>query len=397
MRPAVVLRAIEVLVVLTAAGIRAAFSRRRTDVLADALVRLGPTFLKVAQLLSTRVDVLPLDVCRGLSRVHDDLPAIPISQAWQRFPPKLRADLVRVTLAAAGSIACVYRGELRDGRHVAIKVRRPDIDRIVARDLALLGALARFAEALRLLGGMPVVSVVGEIAGAVRQQLDFDAEARALRELRANLAAVPGVRVPGVVGEYRGSGVLVMEHIPGLRGGIVSVEAKRRATITALRAVYHMIFLDGLVHCDLHPGNLYPMPDGSAVIVDAGFCRRMTDSDRRAFVAFFYRMTRGDAAACADIVLATARATPRSNLEGFRAEMIRIVESATRDSVADFDLVPFTVRLFAVQREHGLAAGPQFVFPILSLVVLEGTLREVCPDVDFQTEALPFVLRGMMT
>lgn len=397
MRTAVVLRALEVLVVLAATSVRAVFSRRRPDLLVDTLVRLGPTFLKVAQLLSTRVDVLPLDVCRSLARVHDDLPVVPISQAQQRFPSKLRADLVGLTPTAAGSIACVYRGELRDGRHVAIKVRRPGIGRIVARDLALLGALARVAEAVRLLGGMPVVNVVSEISGAVRQQLDFVAEAAALRELATNLAAVPGVRVPELVGEYCGPGVLVMEHLPGLRDGAVSPEAKRRATITALRAVYHMIFLDGLVHCDLHPGNLYPMPDGSAVIVDAGFCRRMTDSDRRAFVAFFYRMTRGDAAACADVVLATAGTTPRSNLDGFRAGMIRLVESATRDSVADFELVPFTVRLFAVQREHGLAADPQFVFPILSLVVLEGTLREVCPDVDFQVEALPFVLRGMMT
>lgn len=383
--------------VLTTTGVRAVFSRRRTDLLTDALVRLGPTFLKVAQLLSTRVDVLPLHVCRGLARVHDDLPVVPVLQAQQQFPPRLRAGLVGLTPTAAGSIACVYRGELRDGRHVAIKVRRPGIGRIVTRDLALLGALARLAEALRLLGGMPVVNVVGEIACAVRQQLDFEAEATALRELSANLADVPGVRVPELMGEYCGPGVLVMEHVPGLRDRAVSSEAKRSATITALRAVYHMIFLDGLVHCDLHPGNLYPMPDGSAVIVDAGFCRRMTDSDRRAFVAFFYRMTRGDAAACADVVLATASATARSNPEGFRAEMTRLVESATRDSVADFDLVPFTVRLFAVQREHGLAADPQFVFPILALIVLEGTLREVCPDVDFQTEALPFVLRGMMT
>ncbi|SFQ95570.1 2-octaprenylphenol hydroxylase [Lentzea waywayandensis] len=397
MRAAVVLRAFEVLVVLAGTGVRAVFSRRRADLLTDAVVRLGPTFLKVAQLLGTRVDVVPLEVCRALARVYDDLPSVPVSEARQRFPSRLRADLVGVTPAAAGSIACVYRGELRDGRHVAIKVRRPGIGRVVARDLALLGSVARLAESLRLLGGMPVVDVVGEVADAVRQQLDFDAEAAALRELGANLVAVPGVRVPEVIEEYCGPGVLVMEHLPGLRDGTVSSEAKRVATLTALRAVYQMIFLDGLVHCDLHPGNLYPMPDGSAVIVDAGFCRRMSEPGRRAFVGFFYRMTRGDGAACADVVLATATATARSDPEGFRTEMIRLVESATRDSVADFDLVPFTVRLFALQREHGLAADPAFVFPILSLVVLEGTLREVCADVDFQTEALPFVLRGMMT
>ncbi|MFD4673308.1 ABC1 kinase family protein [Lentzea sp. NPDC058450] len=396
MRVAVVLRACEVLALVTATGVRALFSRRRADLLADVVVRLGPTFLKVAQLLSTRVDVVPVEVCRALSHVYDDLPVVPVSVAVPRFPERLRADLVAVEPIAAGSIACVYRGELRDGRHVAIKVRRPGIGRVVSRDLALLRGLARLAESWRLLGGMPVVDVVAEVAGAVRQQLDFDAEALALRELRANLAVVPGVRVPEVLGAYGGLGVLVMEHLPGLRDDTVAAQAKRDATITALRAVYQMIFLDGLVHCDLHPGNLYPLPDGSAVIVDAGFCRRMSDAGRRAFVEFFYRMTRGDGAACADVVLATATATDRSDPVAFRAAMIDLVESAMRDSVADFDLVPFTVKLFALQREHGLSADPRFVFPILALVVLEGTLREVCPDVDFQTEALPFVLRGMM-
>ncbi|SDG50406.1 ubiquinone biosynthesis protein [Lentzea fradiae] len=397
MRVAVVLRAFEVLAVLAVTGVRALFSRRRPELLTDAVIRLGPAFLKVAQLLSTRVDVVPLEVCRALARVHDDLPAAPVSLALRRFPPRLRDEIVTVEPIAAGSIATVYRAELRDGRHVAVKVRRPGIGRVVERDLALLAALARLAESMRLLGGMPVVNVVSEIADAVRQQLDFDAEALALRELSTNLAALPGVRVPEVAEELCGPGVLVMEHLPGLRGGTVSPEAKRAATLTALRAVYQMIFLDGLVHCDLHPGNLYPMPDGSAVIVDAGFCRRTTGTGRNAFVEFFYRMTRGDGAACAEVVLATATAGERFDPEGFRTEMIELVESATRDSIADFALVPFTVRLFAAQREHGLTADPAFVFPILSLVVLEGTLREVCPDVDFQAEALPFVLRGMMT
>jgi ubiquinone biosynthesis protein len=158
-----------------------------------------------------------------------------------------------------------------------------------------------------------------------------------------------------------------------------------------------MLFLDGFVHCDLHPGNVYPMPDGSVVIVDAGFSRRLSETARRGFASFFYQMSRGNGAACADIVLSTARAAaPAADAGGLRAGIAALVERNHGVPVAEFDLVGFAVRLFTLQRAHGFHADPQFVFPILSLIVLEGTLRGVCPEVDFQIEALPFVLRGLM-
>ena len=102
-------------------------------------------------------------------------------------------------------------------------------------------------------------------------------------------------------------------------------------------------------------------------------------------------MSRGDGQACGELVLSTARPGAEADPAGFRAGVAELVERASRASVAEFDLVDF-----AVQRRHGYYADPQFVFPILSLIVLEGTLRAACPDVDFQTEAIPFVLRGLM-
>lgn len=381
-------RGLQVTAVLVVTGVRLLFHRDRGVVLAAALIRLGPMFVKVAQLLSTRVDVLPPEVCRGLGRLHDGLPPVPVSVASLSLPPALVADLETMTHAAAGSIACVYRARLRDGRIVAVKVRRPDIERVVRADLVLLRNTARVMQAF----GVPVADVVAELGRAVLQQLDLAAEADALRALRVNLAGIAGLRIPAVLEKYCGPGVLVMEHVDGLRGGTASPAA----TITALRAVYQMLFLDGLVHCDLHPGNLYQLPDGSAVIVDAGFCRRLSPPARRAFAAFFYRMSRSEGAACADIVLATASGGQGADPAGFRASMIRLVGASDRAVVADFDLVRFAVRLFAAQRAHGYRADPEFTFPILSLVVLEGTLRQVCPDVDFQREALPFVLRGLM-
>ncbi|MDX8037065.1 AarF/UbiB family protein [Lentzea sp. BCCO 10_0856] len=392
-----VLRALRIIAVLAGAVLRLALTRSRADTIASTMPRLGPTFLKAAQLLSTRVDLLPAAVCRGLAHVHDDLPPIPVAAVLPRLPRALLDSVDGdIVPAAAGSIACVYRAKLVDGRVVAIKVRRPGVAVVIARDLVLVTALARLAERFRLLGGMPVVAVVAELGAAIRQQLDFVAEVVALRALRTNLGAMPDVCVPEVFGEHCTADVIVMEHLP-LPRGRTGGDAARQATVAALRAVYQMLFLDGFVHCDLHPGNLYALPDGRAVIVDAGFCRRLTDSARHAFATFFYRMSRGDGAACADVVLATARASASADPEGFRARMIRLIDGGTRGAVGEFELVPFAVELFAMQREHGFSADPEFVFPVLSLIVLEGTLRQTCPEVDFQLEALPFVLRGLMT
>jgi len=404
-------RALVVIVVVATAGMRLSarlawrIARRRgprpaeliAATVSDTLERLGPTFIKAGQLLSTRVDLLPRSVCRALARHHDQLPSIPAEVATRAMPADLVALLDGAPVpAGAGSIACVYRAALSDGRTVAVKVRRPGIEGTVRRDLALMRAAAGALQQLPGLRGAPLVDIVTQLGEAIERQLDLVQEAASLRALGRNLADLPGVRVPAVVDTYSGPDVLVMHYEAGL-GHQCGPEAGRIAALRALRAVYQMLFLDGFVHCDLHPGNLYPMPDGSVVIVDAGFTRRLSEDARRAFAGFFYQMSRGNGGACSDIVMSTARpAGRRADPAGFRAGLTRLVEVNSRVAVADFDLVTFAVTLFRLQRAHGYYADPQFAFPILSLLVLEGTLRQLCPDLDFQIEALPYVLRGLM-
>ncbi|MFI6712481.1 ABC1 kinase family protein [Nonomuraea sp. NPDC050478] len=367
------------------------------DRLAWACERLGPAFVKIGQLLSTRVDVIPPAACRALARLRDRLTPLPVAEAAPALPAGLAGRLAEpLTPVAAGAVACVYRARLEDGRRIAVKVRRPGVDRVIARDLALFGLGARLLQRLPGLRGAPFAAVVDQLGDALTGQLDFLAEAAALRRLRAGLRHHRAVRVPEVLTEFCRRDVLVMEYMPGLdRSG--RGPGRRGAVVNALRAIYHMLFIDGFVHCDLHPGNLHPMPDGSVVIVDAGFHRQLADSDRLAFAAFFYRMSRGERAECASIVLSTVLGgTAGHDASGFRADMEELVRSSTGARIAEFDLVGFAVRLFAIQRRHGYYADPHFVFPLLSLIVMEGTLREACPEVDFQMEALPFVLRGLM-
>ncbi|MFE9749001.1 ABC1 kinase family protein [Saccharothrix saharensis] len=362
--------------------------------LVGTVVELGAAFVKAAQLLSTRADLLPPRVCRALARLYDQVRPEPLSPS--AAPQGLAGS--PATLVGSGSIACVHRVRLADGRDVAVKVRRPDVERSLPLDLALFEGVAGVLARLPVLRGAPIVDIARQLTGGIRAQLDLVREAELLDGFRRSMADVPGVTVPAVDRELSTADVLVMEFVGDLvrrRPEDLSVANRRRAVVTALRVVYRMLFLDGVVHCDLHPGNLYFREDGSIVVLDAGFTVRLSDSAREKFAAFFYCLGRGDGPACADIVASTATAVPGADPDGFRAGLVALVEANAGRRAEEFDLISFATTLFDVQRRHGFYADPQFVFPILSLLVLEGTVREFHPEVDFQREAKPLLVAAL--
>ncbi|MEU7279438.1 AarF/UbiB family protein [Streptomyces sp. NPDC045431] len=377
------------------------FAPRRDAWLLATVTALGPAFVKAAQILSTRADVVPRHVARVLSTLHDQVSPLPLGDGTRRFPPALRRALkddpglpTRAPVAA-GTIACVYRAELADGRTAALKVRRPGVVRLLTTDLAIMLALARLVAPLPPLRGVPVVDIVRQLTDSLRGQLDFDRERRSLRFLRENLAEEPHVRVPEVYDELCGPDVLVMEYLDDLHDGERRAGGAQ-AAVTALRAAFHMLFLDGFVHCDLHPGNLVCGPGRAVTVVDAGFTVRLTERAREKFTDFFEAMGAGDGRTCADIVLSTTHPGSRTDTEGFRRELAELIASRGDATAATFDLMSFAARLFALQRRHGLYADPQFVFPILSLLVLEGTVRDLGPDLDFQAVAKPYLITALM-
>jgi ubiquinone biosynthesis protein len=361
---------------------------------------LGPAYVKMAQILSTRPDVVPDRICRALARLYDRVRPPPPAATLRAVPAALVAavDGGGLVPVAAGSLACVFRARLRTGETVAVKVRRPGAVRALTVDLALVESAVRVAGRLPRLRGIPLTEVTAQLCDAIYQQLDLAREAEDLTALRRDLTALPAVRVPAVVPGWSGPDALVLEYLPGLDGGAPAGADLRASAVAAMRACFHMLFLAGLVHCDMHPGNLYLRPDGTCVLLDAGFARRLTPYARRRFADFFYAMSRGDGERCAEIVLDTATAArPDADRAGFRRDLASLVEANSGLAVSDFDLVYFAARLFDLQQRYGFAADPQFVFPILALLVLEGTLKRLCPDVNFQREALPYVLRGLMT
>jgi ubiquinone biosynthesis protein len=372
--------------------------------LVHLLTRLGPTFIKAGQVLGTRRDVLPVELCEELSRLQDDVPPLDprLTQRTLRAvyadPDAIFAEFDPVPVAS-GSVACVYRARLHTGREVAVKLRRPDAERLMTLDIAVMSRMSVFLAKLPVLRDLPVLEVVRHMGEAVLGQLDLAREADNLRRLRDNLAAVPRVWVPQVLPAESRPASIVMEFIPGL--DTTTAErcgrfARRRFAASALTSIYQMLFVDGFVHCDMHPGNLYFTENGHVVVLDAGFSVQLTERLRRLFAEFFMNMAIGRGERCAEIVLDSAEGLrPSADPETFKVKMADLVHCSHGRSAKEFSLMAFAAEMFDLQRRYGVHAAPELIFPLLSLLVVEGTVRDLDPELDFQETAKPVLNRGL--
>ncbi|MFC5058313.1 ABC1 kinase family protein [Saccharothrix xinjiangensis] len=366
------------------------------------LTRLGPSYIKIGQLLSTRRDLLPDAVTTPLARLTDS--ARPpgrrrveraVRRAYRDRPWPFRE--FRWEPVACGSIATVHEAVTQDGRHVAVKVRRPGVAGVMWRDFTLTAAAMTALGLLPRLRRMPFKLMHAQVGGAMLRQLDFRAEAEALASLRANLSGFGNVRVPAPLPELCTDETVVMEFVPDLTRftpGDLDADTRRAVVRAVLAAIYEMLFVDGVVHCDLHPGNLYFDRRAHLVVLDAGFVIRLPDAVRRSFADFFINMALGDGWMCGQIVIdSAAQVAEDSDLEGFRVGLRELVAETSGARSGEFDLARFAGRLFDLQRRFGLFPAPEFAFPLLSLLVIEGMIKGFDSDVDFQAEAMPVLRR----
>lgn len=370
--------------------------------LAAAIERLGPTFVKAGQILATRQDLLPRSLVGPLARLYSEQPSVPAGTLAAAFRSEFGCHLAEVFARwderpiASASVASVYRARLPDGTEVAVKVLRPGITRIVEADLRLFRRIAGLVEKLPGARFLPLVSMVDEVGGCLRRQLDLQVEASANRRLHRTLAAERGIVVPTLIDRYCGSSILTMEFVEGvvpdsLPGGRLS----ETELLAILRALYRMIFVDGLVHCDMHPGNLRILPDGRVALLDFGFMVELPTADRLNFTRFFYAMATGDGPACARIAVQTAAAVrPGLDYPEFTREMAAIVAEVAGETSEHFHVARFATRLFDVMRRHGIAGTTAFAMAIVALVVLEGLAKQAGIVLDFQQEARPYLLRA---
>jgi ubiquinone biosynthesis protein len=372
--------------------------RRRFDTwqyVPDLLQDLGPAFVKMGQLASTRRDLLGERARNALGRLREDCRPLPVADARESIDRAGLGPLREpVRPLGFGSIAGVYLVAATD-RRLAVKVRRKEVAGRLGFDAANARRAARAVAWLPPLRELPVREMVDFLATATEMQVDLEREGRNLAELRRTLAHLP-VRLPEPHLAAGDHDRLVMEYLPAFAAADRPVRDGTTSAVRLLEAVFTMIFRSGFVHLDMHAGNFAWDDDGTLNIVDAGFAVQLSDHTRRQFSEFFIGLSFGNGRRSADSVLRSAVRLPETlDTEAFTAEISELIAAHRRLPARDFRVGAFTAELFAIQRRHGVFISSEFAAPVLALLTVEEQVRQWAPDLDFQVVAQAIILASI--
>jgi len=377
----------------------------------EALEKLGPTFIKFGQMLSTRVDLLPLEVALELKKLQDHVPPAPFEHVQSVIERTFKKPLTGEgglyqsfdeTPIAAASIAQVHFAILPDGQQVAVKVRRPHIHKTIEADLAILRLLAAmferyFPEYQRL----KAKCVVEEFATSIRGELNLRAEAAHASRFEENFKALDGVRVPHVIWDYTHVEVLTTERIMGfpiderasiIAAGLDPLKICERATTL----FFHMVFVDGYFHADMHPGNIFVAQNGDIVLLDFGIVGRLDLRPRRYLADMLLAFLRADYHQAA-IVHVEAGYVPRdTNISAFEDALREVAVPIFNRPLADISIAELLLCMFAVTERFQMETQPELLLLQKTMVVIEGVARELADDVNIWELAKPLVSTWMM-
>ena len=375
--------------------------------LREALETLGPISVKFGQVLSTRRDLLPLDIADELARLQDRVPpfdsALAVAEVERSLGQPLDAlfsHFERDPVASA-SIAQVHLARLHDGTEAAVKVLRPGVEAAIARDLALLETGAGLVERLWADGRrLRPREVVAEFARHLDDELDLLREAANASQLGRNFAGSPLLLVPAVYWDLCAQRVMVMERMHGTPISQVAVLREKGIDIPALARAgveifFTQVFRHGFFHADMHPGNILVADDGRYIALDFGIMGALTEVDKnylaRNFLAFFNRDYRRVAQAHLD----AGWVPPGTRVDEFEAAIRAVCEPIFAKPLREIYFGKLLLRLFQTSRRFNVEVQPQLVMLQKTLLNIEGLGRELDPDLDLWQTAKPFLERWM--
>ena len=382
------------------------------EVLRKILIELGPVYVKLGQVLSTRPDLLPERYIQVLSTLQSDVPPVNWTEIAVMLRQQLRYPLHEIFSRvsphpiAAGSIAQVHRAMLADGREVALKVQRPGIERVVMQDIALIKAIAGLLATTDFGQRYDTVALAEEVAAALKAELDFCREANHCDQLRRNLSSsswfdVNQILVPKIFWELTTEKLLVMEWLDGV--SILSAKlmgigyddsplAERKAITTLLfRVFFQQIFFDGFFHADPHPGNVMYIGKGRVALLDFGLMGRLDPKTQQLLVEISLAVINMDASRCSQLTLQLAESSETTDPEQLERDYSRLMGKYRNLDFSQISLSQLVFELMKIVRDRKLKMPGDMALYGKALANLEGVVQQFNPEVNLIEEARPLV------
>lgn len=378
----------------------------------NILIELGPVYVKLGQLLSTRPDLLPAEYIDALTDLQANVPPVP----WREVEIVIREQLkkpieevfsyINPNAIAAGSIAQTHKATLKDGRLVALKVQRPGIDTLIERDLELIRGLAELVALTDFGKDYDLVALAEEFAIALTAELDFTQEARYTNQLRRNLSKSlwfdpKQIVIPEINWQLTSEKLLVLEWLEGVpllsaslqeNNSQVDISEKRRAITRLLfRSFFQQIYIDGFFHADPHPGNIFYLKDGRLALLDFGMIGRLDPRSQQILTEMLLAIVDLDAARCAQLTLQLADAAEPEKIADLEGDLAKMLRKYYNFSLSQINFSQVVYELLQIARDNKIRLPSNMGLYAKAIANLEGVARLFDPEVNLLDEIKPLM------
>jgi ubiquinone biosynthesis protein len=376
------------------------------------LSELGPTYIKLGQVLSTRADLLPSEFIDELATLQDRVPPFPIEQVRQQITEAFHRPIEELFPTfdaepiAAASIAQVHRAVTKDGMIVVVKVQRPGIAEQIRADLSVLHYVARGLEAMvEEVGVYTPTGIIEEFDRAIHEELDFLNEAANIRAFHKNHVGRTGIRIPKVYDELSTRGVLTMEYLHGVKLSqampTMTEVGKQVLAKNMLENGFKELFEDGLFHGDPHPGNLLILdgepPDAPVLaLIDFGLVGRITKQMAEGLMSLIMAVALKDSESTARLLYRLGAPDGRANLLAFRNDIEAIIGEYLPAKLEDINAKSLMRDVLDLAVKYKIRVPKEYAILSRASITMEGVLRTLYPTMNIGEVALPYA-KGMLT
>lgn len=368
-----------------------------------AMEELGPTFIKLGQILSTRPDVLPREYVEEFGKLQDKIPSIPLAEVLRQVEDELGgpaaeffAEFSPEPLAAA-SIAQVHRGRLLSGEEVVIKVQRPGIDGTVETDLDILAGLAYLVEHhIPQADIYDPVGVVKEFRRTIKREMDFTREGRTIDRFAANFTGDATVYTPKVYWDYTSQRVLTMEYVPGIKISqlydLQESNYDRKAIARhGATAILRQVLVHGLFHGDPHPGNLFVLPSNTVCFIDYGMVGRLDDDLKFLLVDLLVGVLQRDVDRIIALLLYSNDLSDEVDLKGLKRDLSEFIDTYYELDLSQINAGKLLTEFVEILTSYRIRFNPDLMLLAKALITIEGIGRQLDPEFNMIGHLRPFM------